>query len=72
MWVQFVQMKRQNFTVRSAAKSIAVVCDGVLKQRDYFPVLCTRIIYHLLPLKTSVSLKCSLAETAGSSCDSVG
>lgn len=55
-WVQFVQMKRQNFTVRSAAKSSAVVCDAHLKQRDYLPVLCTRKIYHPLLLKTGVGL----------------
>lgn len=43
-WVQFVQMKRQNFTVRSTAKSSVVVCDAHLKQRDYLPVLRAHII----------------------------
>lgn len=47
-------MKRQNLTVRSAAKSSAVACDAHLK--DYLPVICTHMINHPLLLKTSVSL----------------
>lgn len=38
-WVQFVQMKRHNFTATLATKRIAAVCDAHFQQKDYLPLM---------------------------------
>lgn len=57
----------------SFQESSAVMCDGLIKQKDYLSVICMCIIYNLLLLllKTSITLHISLIETAGSNWDSI-
>lgn len=70
--MQFGQMKRWHFTAKLTTESSAVMCDGLIKQEDYLPVICTCIIYNLLKkTKTSITFHISLIETAGSNCDSI-
>lgn len=63
MQVWFVQVMRQDFTVKSALKSDAFKREAHFKQRDYLSVICACIIYNLLVLKIWVSLNISLAES---------
>lgn len=58
------QVKRRDFeTATSATTGVGVVCEAHFKQ-DYPPIICLCKIYNLL-LKSNVSLRICLAETAG-------
>lgn len=64
-WVRIVLVKRRDFTVTPAPKIEMVMCDAQFKQKDDLPIVRARIIYDVLLLWTSASLRISLAETAG-------
>lgn len=70
--MRFGQMRRWHLTATLTTESGAAMCDGLIKQEDYLPVICTCIIYNLLlRLKNSMTLHISLIETASSNCDSI-
>lgn len=67
--VRLVQVKRRDLTATLATKSGAVRCDTHFKQRDYLPVVCRCMNYHLLFLTlpiTGVSLHMVIRHNFGS------